>query len=151
MVGLRVGREGARSEMAWLSDSRVRVVPEPSQVDLDSRSDQARDGASFSRQNEHYREERENCRQTPKNLHPLTRPLWCRRLGVLAGPGARPCLRSGGRGSATLAADLVEDIFERRCEATLRAPGNARHRPVATNPDHSSWKNASVPTMTSAG
>jgi hypothetical protein len=63
--------------MAWLSDSRVRVVPEPSQVDLDSRSDQARDGASFSRQNEHYREERENCRQTPKNLHPLTRPLWC--------------------------------------------------------------------------
>ena len=137
--------------MAWLSDSRVRVVPEPSQVDLDSRSDQARDGASFSRQNEHYREERENCRQTPKNLYPLTRPLWCGRLGVLAGPGARPCLRSGGRGSATLAADLVDDIFERRCEATLRAPGNARHRPVATNPEHSSWKNASVPTMTSAG
>jgi hypothetical protein len=26
----------------WLSDSRVRVVPEPSQVDLDRRSDQAR-------------------------------------------------------------------------------------------------------------
>jgi hypothetical protein len=40
LVGLRVGREGARSEM-WLSDSRVRVVPEPSRVDLDRRSDQS--------------------------------------------------------------------------------------------------------------
>src|ERR1700746_2860356 len=140
------GEKGTRSEMAWLSDSRDRVVPGPSRVDLDRRSD-----ASFSRQNEHYREEREDCRQTPKNLPPLPRPLWCRRLGVLAGPGARPCLRSGGRGSATLAADLVDDILQRRCGATLRSPGNARYRPAATNPDHSSWKNASVPTMTSAG
>jgi hypothetical protein len=35
------GEKGTRSEMAWLSDSRDRVVPGPSRVDLDRRSDQA--------------------------------------------------------------------------------------------------------------